>query len=327
MTNASIAVTRVDLTSPFLQYISLNISDVSPADPVENTPISIGFSLFNKLDRPLSGQVTSASGASARVTNLAVGETFNGTVSGLAPTAGPASLVSIDFFDDDNRLGGEFPQPNVSASEQIGVAATYTVAMDSLLIKVRCHALENDNINGSVEAKLGDTPLDNLDDPTDHSGQRSFILGDVSPLTLTPIRIQFAPFTSLAGSSPPLNLTSAFTISFGSHGEDVLHKILDLASHSAADFLDVFYPTASAAWKAIDEAVQQLHDLIFAFCGRAIADKVEVRSDQLLSLTSATGTYTQPKDYITSPPQGRGWPCQFAEHVVTFTITRTSFKP
>jgi hypothetical protein len=150
------------------------------------------------------------------------------------------------------------------------------------------------------------------------------LLGDVPPNPLQPIPlgIRFAPFSSLAGTSPSLNISYTFV---AGGGQEVVKAIMNVLSAASQGILDVVYPQATAAGKEIDTLVQGLHDLIFSNCGRpVVVENLSIPGDQLLALTSATGSYTQLKEYMT--PQPRGWPCQASDYAIRLTIARTSFK-
>lgn len=300
-------------------FISLQITDVVPADPVEHSPISISFSLNNIQSVPLNGRVESASGGTTTITDLAPGATFSGTVSSTAPSAGPNMPLSIYYYDAAAQ--GEFPQPEASDFTAVDVAATYVLTVDTLTVDKRCSALEDDVVAGSVAAKFGATPLDNPADPFDHSGTRAISLGKVPPGAPRALGVEFAKFKSLP-ASPPLSISYAFT---ANTGEDVVKAIMNLLSGGSDAFLTILYPQATATWKAIDDAVKGLHDLVFGDCGRPVAvDNFGASNDLLLALTAAKGIYTQLKTYKIQPL--RGWPCQDSQYTLALTIKRTSFK-
>ena len=308
------------LVGPFTPgFITLQITDVVPANPVEHSPISIAFSLSNIQNVPLHGRVESASGGVTTIADLAPGATFSGTVSSTAPSAGPNMPLPIYYFDAAAQ--GEFPQPDASDFTAVDVAATYVLTVDSLTVDKRCSALEDDVVAGSVAAKFGDTPLDNPADPFDHSGTRPVSLGKVPPGAPRALGIEFAKFKMLPGS-PPLSISYAFT---ANTGEEVVKAIMNLLSAGSSTLLTILYPQASSAWKAIDDAVKSLHDLVFGDCGRPVAvDSFAAPNDLLLALTAAKGVYTQLKTYKIQP--SRGWPCQDSQYTLTLTIKRTSFK-
>jgi hypothetical protein len=286
---------------------------------VENTPISIAFALNNIRSIPLNGTVQSDTGETVAITNLAPMANFIGTVSSVAPSAGPNRPLSIDFYDAAAQ--GEFPPPSASDSTTVDVAATYVLTIDSLTVDKRCNALEDDIVAGSVAAKLGDTPLDNPADPFDHSGTRAVSLDKVPPGAPRPLGIEFATFRSLPNSLP-LIITYAFAANCG---EDVVKAIMNVLSGGSAALLTVLYPQAGSAFKAIDDAVKTLHDLIFGNCGRPVAvDSFMAPNDLLLAVTEANGIYTQLKKYNVQPP--RGWPCQDSQYTLALTFRRTSFK-
>lgn len=314
---------EIDTRLGVLTAVSVDIVEVSPAIPVEHTPISVTFSLTNNLKRPVSGTVQlSEATAFSRITNLAPRAVFNGTVQGRAPAAGPDVLLEIDFFDDEDLSSGEFPPPTASGTFRLAVSATYDLGIDSLMCKFRCSQIQPDSVIGGVLANVGDKPLGDPTDPTNTTGKQ-VNLGDVPTLQPIPLGIKFAAFTSLAGSSPPLDLAYTFT---SQGGWDIVREILDVVSSAARGVLTIVYPQGSDAWKEIDQEVKKLHDQIYASCGRpVVVDHVGIPSDQLLALTSTTGVYSQQKEYIV--PATQAYPCQTSDYFITFTITRTSFRP
>lgn len=108
---------------------------------------------------------------------------------------------------------------------------------------------------------------------------------------------------------------------FAGSDSQKLRQTLDNISDATKKALDIVYATEAAIWEVANDLTQFLNSIFVANCDGVVAgDKVTKTAAELAQLTSATGSYSEPRRYTRASPHLCGEHDQ--DYTVTWTITR-----
>lgn len=272
--------------------------------------MQLDFSLSNYTGRDTSGKVTCPLGGEFDIAHLANGSTVTGSVTSVAPRAGRAAEFLLEFYEADGPIVAEIRQPSAIATTDVGVAARFTLTLESFEI-ANTRALHEDTDYISLAAKVGDQqPV--------HQTQ---FVGDVNN-GVHPVGVRLNPFDIVPEGSQDLNF-SYLIVNSGyakSHEKDA-EATSDTISDLTQAVLTILYPSWSAAWTVANALTHWLNHVFGADCdGLVAADQVMVPSGLLDTWTKASGRHREKRYYPgTDSAVGCG---SNSEYYVTWSIDR-----
>ncbi|HKW63137.1 MAG TPA: hypothetical protein VJN89_11370 [Candidatus Acidoferrum sp.] len=299
----------------FLQILTpmaqVTVLGVEPALPIENTEVTIRFSISNSSydEKNLSGFVTYIGNAKLpdaakfRVDNLKPGGTIIGTVKGTAPRAAANAIFQLGYTDDSQPFVGEFRLPSAYGDGAFDVAATYTLAITSIIcsrprngrnnpdkLTATCKATwEGSDASLPIPPPADDDPVFMVP-PTDSIIRR---LGDIhSQQTIYP-DLMFGPFTSVPGKGPAIHFSYVLVNTSSSESSDATYTAVANGISKAGQVVaSIAAPTLSAAWGGIDTIIEAINNAIGASCDGVVAtDAFITQSSNLEQYTFASGYY------------------------------------
>jgi hypothetical protein len=128
--------TKINLP-PVVLWPQIEVQSVTPSVPIEHTTVSVKYTVANNLTRRIKGRVLvhNAGPDDVRAIDLNPGASQQLTSNGPAPSSGQASMLQIEYWDDDDFLVvGEIRQPNNVGLFPMVVSATYQVIIGPVMI-------------------------------------------------------------------------------------------------------------------------------------------------------------------------------------------------
>ncbi|HTV19094.1 MAG TPA: hypothetical protein VMG12_10495 [Polyangiaceae bacterium] len=337
--------------------VSIEITRIEPAQPVEGTPITIHFNV-TAFGADRSARVTS--GVDSRVFVLKSSLTQSASIGGVAPKAGVSQPVSLQAYDHPTPLGVEFPAP-IAASDPflLDISAVYDFRIDAVRARVtRDNFLSGhgqhpkDYLVGSATALYGGTPLPDPGkasalDATEATQTEAY--GWIESGSEVHPNMRFGPFAGVPGKAPAFTFSYLFARAANDQRLNDGKRALDAISAAGRDIAKALYPQLAGAWDGVHELHQLIHSAIFANCDGIVAtDKKVAASADLAALTDnavaseqqvetpnevhqraltmrrGRGTYSETRIYSGSTSPG---PCgsDLSEYHVTFTFDRLSY--
>jgi hypothetical protein len=313
--------------------VVINITRVTPAQPEENQPIQVDYTISNFMPgKTLNGEVTLQvpQGEAKAVQGLSYRASQSGTLRGLAPLAGQNIEIKVAY----QEFGGvaEFvPTFEADDSDFINISARYELRIDWVKVD-NPRAPIHDTLVGECTATYGGQPVPNqapqrtpfdTPSPTVAEAFGNHGAGDV---IWTPT-FTFGPISGVPGLAPDL----VFNYSFANKGYDQSHEadmltVLDWISKLGAAIASAALPAYSGLSPIVEQFNEFINSLFFTNCDGLVAgDSFTVQSAKLAAVTGGDQHV-----FSTDPPlkyQGTSSPVMCGEtsnYEVHWTIRRLS---
>lgn len=344
---------------PLVLWPQIDVQSVSPTNPVEHTRVTVTYTVTNNLTRRIKGRVLvhNADPSDVRTVDLNPGESQRIESSGPAPAAGQTASLVVEYWDDDDFLVvGEFRQPNNVATIQLVVSATYQLIIGPVTIATpRSFApWDKDTLLVSAIARygpqlpppdiqIGQPVPDGLPNPFDpfagDPGTQVQQIGKVDKgidLKVGPMfdvsggnrqrqDLTFGPFLSVPGEDKVLRLGYLLANSgYGNEGTALAKDVVNALSSGAAAFLASYYQGSGGAWTAVDNAMKQIHDVLYRSCDALMGGGTGLMTSlDLVGQTAANGWYHSPVKQLIGDP---AFPCNKGDYRGRWSVQRTSFR-